>query len=288
VITFYPHPLTVLAPQYVPKMLLSVDQRLEYFASCGIRLALVIPFTRSFSRWSPETFVRRVLVKRLRVREVVVGHDFGFGAGRAGSVETLKAFGKKFGFRVHIAPPFRLNGQRIASHRIRAMIQKGRLEQAARFLGRPVMVVGRVVRGEGRGEKIGFPTANIKEVEAGVLPPLGVYAVVARVDGKGRSYRGMANLGFRPTFKQKKKRGRFIWGQSSQKEVSRNEASPVLEVNLFSLKQALYGRRLEVAFLKRLRPERRFSSPQALARQLARDARRARYYAALHPSSIMV
>ncbi len=255
-ITFYPHPLAVLAPQYVPTMLLSLDQRLDDFAAAGIRLALVIPFTRSFSRWSPETFVRRVLVERLRVREVVVGHDFGFGAGRSGSIDTLKTFGREFGFRVQVAPPFRLSGQRIASNRIRTMIRKGRLKQAARFLGRPATVVGRGVRGEGRGGELGFPTANIEEVEAGVLPPVGVYAVRVRLEGSPRQYPGMANLGFRPTFQ---KRG----------------ASPLLEIHLFGMKRAFYGRRLEVAFLKRLRPERRFSSPETLARQLSLDARRA-------------
>ena len=276
-ITFEPHPLAVLAPQYVPTMLLSLNQRLNGFAASGIRLALVVPFTQSFSRWSPEAFVRRVLVERLRVREVVVGHDFGFGVGRSGSIDTLKAFGREFGFRVHVAPPFRLSGKRISSHQIRSIIQKGRVEQAARLLGRPPTVVGRVVRGEGRGAKLGFPTANIEEVEAGVLPPVGVYAVRVRVDGAACTYAGMANLGFRPTFTRSFPRKR----ESDPR--FREDDKPLLEIHLFGVKHPLYGRRLEVAFLNYLRPERRFPSPQALARQLARDARRAGYDAALHP-----
>ena len=255
-VTFHPHPLTILAPRLVPSMLLSLDERLRLFASCGIRATLVIPFTQSFSRWSPETFVRKLLVERLHVREVVIGHDFGFGRGRSGSVETLKEFGRRLGFQVHVVPPFRLGGERIASHRIREVIRQGDLAQAARLLGHPSMAMGRVVRGRGRGVGLGFPTANLK-VEAGVLPPVGVYAVWARVEGRRKIRPGMANLGYRPTF-------------------DRRSGHPLLEVHLFGEDRPLYGRRLEVAFVRRLRPEKKFSSPAALGRQLALDARRAR------------
>ncbi|MBI3333855.1 MAG: riboflavin biosynthesis protein RibF [Candidatus Omnitrophica bacterium] len=272
-ITFYPHPAAVLAPGREPPLLLSLAKRLEAFASLGIGTVLVIPFTRSFSRWPPRRFVQRLLVDRLKVREVVVGHDFGFGHGRSGSVDTLRQLGREFGFKVHAVPPVKVTGERISSRRIRELIRQGSLSKAARFLGRPVSVEGRVIRGTGRGRRIGFPTANVK-VEAGVLPPTGVYAVAARI-GR-RRYSGMANLGLRPTFN----RGTLHKGTvHSARGVSLNGASPLLpllEVHLFDLHRSLYGRRLEVAFLKRLRPERRFRSAEALARQLSLDAIRAK------------
>ncbi len=303
-VTFYPHPLTVLHPRLVPPLLLSLDQRLEGFQACGIRAALVIPFNRSFSRWSPDQFVRQLLAQKLRVREVVVGHDFGFGTGRSGSTETLKALGRQFGFRVHIVLPVKAGPERIASHRIRRAIRAGQLEKAARLLGKPVTVAGRVIRGARRGRGLGFPTANLR-VEAGVLPPVGVYAVRVKMSSspsvppfggtaEGRLPRGsdsrwslpstpieglpssiieggndlllgMANLGFRPTFRPPFSRVSPV-----------SPVSPLLEIHLFGVNRPLYRRRLEVAFLRRLRPERRFPSPEALRLQLQRDALLAR------------
>ncbi|MBI3318560.1 MAG: bifunctional riboflavin kinase/FAD synthetase [Candidatus Omnitrophica bacterium] len=255
-VTFDPHPLTVLAPGKEPPLLLSISQRLKAFRRLGIQKTLVLRFTRAFSRLSPEDFVRRILLTRLAVREVVVGHDFGFGRGRSGTVETLQQFGRRFGFKVHVVAPVKRKGERIASNRIRERIRRGELKKAREFLGYPVTVSGRVVRGSSRGRGLGFPTANLK-VEAGVLPPTGVYAVRAKVGL--RRFAGMANLGFRPTFEKGKRKG-----------------GPVLEAHLFGLRQPLGGRRLELEFLKRLRPERRFPSARALIRQLEADARRAR------------
>ena len=280
-ITFYPHPLQVLAPKLLPPLLLSLDQRLRVFESCGVRLTLVIPFNRSFSRWAPQTFVRRLLVERLGVREVVVGHDFGFGAGRSGTVEMLASLGMTHGFKVHAVAPVRKGAERIASRQIREMIRKGELSKAARFLGRPVGLVGRVVHGTGRGRRIGFPTANL-HLEAGVLPPVGVYAVGVWLGG--RPVPGMANIGFRPTFPGK------AAAASGRRTTNPSwcAAAPLLEVHLLGLRRSLYGRRLELAFLGRLRNETRFPSAQALAAQLRRDARRARVLFALHPKGIMV
>lgn len=270
-VTFYPHPLAVLAPARLPPALLCLDQRLARFQALGIRLTLVVPFTRSFSRWTPEAFARRLLAGWLGAREVVVGHDFGFGAGRAGNVRTLLRLGRELGFRVHAVRPVRQGGVRVSSRRIRQAIQRGRLGQAARALGAPATCVGRVVHGAGRGAKIGYPTANLR-IEAGVLPPPGVYAAAARivpnppggrgVTGRSSSGRrggrwrpGMANLGVRPTF-----------GDGGK---------PLLEVHLLEGGRRLYGKRMETAFLRRLRAERRFSGPGALRRQLERDRARA-------------
>jgi riboflavin kinase/FMN adenylyltransferase len=256
VITFYPHPFSVLAPRRVPPLLLSLEQRLQAFASCGIRVALVVPFTVAFSRWPPEVFVEKLLLRSFQIREVVVGHDFGFGQGRCGTVATLRTLGCCYHFKVHVVAPVRVDGERVASHRIREMIRQGDLSRAERFLGRPVTVVGRVVRGVSRGRRLGFPTANL-EVEAGVLPPGGVYAVWGRL--KDRCYPAVANIGSRPTF-----------------HPSPIRPPPLHEVHHNHRKRSLNGRRLEVVFIRRLRAERRFSSPQALAQQIARDSDRAR------------
>ncbi len=253
-VTFYPHPAAVLAPASVPPLILSLKERLEAFGACGIRAVLVIRFTRAFSRWSPEAFVERILVDRLHVKEVVVGHDFGFGAGRKGTIETLRRLGRRWGFQVRVVPPVRLGGRRISSRLIRELIRAGNLGKAAAFLGRPVSVSGRVVPGAGRGRKLGFPTANIR-VQSGVFPPVGVYAVLARIGSGAGVYRGMANIGYRPTFRRKTFGG-----------------EPLLEVHLFGVARPLYGGRVKIRFLKRLRPEKRFASEQLLTAQLKKDA----------------
>ena len=260
-ITFYPHPLSILAPALIPPLILSLEERVRAFESLGIQVALVIPFTRPFSLLGAEDFVRKILVERLKVREVVVGHDFGFGAGRSGTVKTLRSLGRRYGFKVHVVQPVKVERERVSSRLIRETIRSGDLGRARKLMGRQVTVVGRVIRGENRGRKLGFPTANL-QIEAGVLPPLGVYAVWGRLLSKEGTlletsplYPGMANIGFRPTF-------------GGGKE-------PLLEVHLFGLARALYGKPLEVIFVQHLRPERRFPSAKALRHQLTRDARRA-------------
>ena len=277
-ITFDPHPLTVLHPKRAPPRLMSLEDRRAAFADCGIRASRVLSFTRSFSRWSPQRFVREILIRSLGVREVVVGHDFRFGADRIGTPETLRELGKQYGFRVWVAAAVRIGGERVSSGRIREQIAAGDLRSAARFLGRPPSVTGRVVRGAGRGARLGFPTANLK-VESGLLPPVGVYAVAAskRVPGLRPGTlscsplrAGMANLGRRPTFDRAGGR------------------APLLEVHLFGVRRRLYGRRLRVQFLQHLRAERRFASAEALSRQLDRDARRAKRVFALQARWRMV
>lgn len=250
-LTFWPHPAAIVAPWRVPPMLLSLDQRRAAFAEHGIARTVVLPFTKALARQTPEQFVDGVLVGRLRAQEVVVGHDFRFGRGRAGTIETLRALAGRRGIRVHVVPPVRVGGVRVSSRLLRRAIQLGRLATVQRYLGRPPTVTGRVVRGAGRGKRIGVPTANVA-VDAGVLPPTGVYAVRARWDGTWRP--GVANLGWRPTVDH------------------RQLAAPVLEVHLLIPRvPALRDRRLDVAFIRRLRAERRFPSVAALAAQIHRD-----------------
>ena len=267
-VTFHPHPLSVLHPAAAPPLLMPLEQRLEAFSRCGIKTALVIPFTRSFSRRSPEWFVEEILVRCLKARKVVVGFNFRFGHQRRGTVKTLERLGRRHGFKVHAVAPVRFHGVRVSSGKLREWIRQGKLRQARRLMKGPAIVVGKVVHGAGRGKGLGFATANLK-VESGLLPPVGVYAVRARIN-KGTRYKvpgtwysGMANLGFRPTFKKK--------GTSLK-------TAPFLEAHLFSFHLPLYGKRLEVEFVRWLRAERRFPSPRALSRQLLIDARRVRWY----------
>lgn len=254
-LTFFPHPLAVLRPSLCPEPLYSLEERLKQFEALGIRGVWVLSFTRAFSRIPPDRFVREFLVGRLGVREVVIGHDFGFGRGRAGTVPLLRALGRQHGFSVHRVGPVRSGGRRIASAGLRRLLRAGRVREAARWLGRPYRVTGTVVRGAGRGRKLTVPTANLPKV-CGLLPAPGVYAV--RSGLSGRLQGGMANIGFQPTFHRSAARRR-----------------PLLEVHLFGPQPRLTGARLSVAFLERLRPERRFPSAAALKGQMVRDARRA-------------
>jgi riboflavin kinase/FMN adenylyltransferase len=260
-LTFWPHPAAVVAPHRVPPMLLSLNQRLAAFGACGIARTVVLRFTKAFARQTPEQFVERILVRRLRAREVVVGHDFRFGRGRAGTVETLRALARPQGIRVHVVPPVRVGRVRVSSRIIRRAMARGRLDTVRRYLDRPPTVVGRVVRGAGRGKRVGIPTANV-QVTAGVLPPSGVYAVKARKRATlkgGPFWGGVANLGWRPTVER------------------RQPAAPVLEVHILRPHvPPLRGRTLEVAFVRRLRPERRFPSVAALVAQIHRDILAAR------------
>ncbi len=279
-ITFHPHPLSVLRPAAAPALLMSLERRLEAFSRLGIRTALVVPFTRAFSRWSPERFVDEVLVRRLNVRDVVVGTNFRFGHGRRGTVKTLERLGRRNGFRVHPVAPVRSGGARVSSGKLREWIHQGKLQKVRRLMKGPAIVAGKGVRGAGRGRGLGFATANLR-VESGILPPVGVYAV--RVWTGGRRYAGMANLGHRPTFRRLRDREtkRPRDPQALSLSVSQSLSPPLLEVHLFGLSHPLYRKRLEVEFVRRLRAERRFSSPQALARQLVVDARRAKWYSFL-------
>jgi len=262
-LTFFPHPATVVAPWRVPPLLLSLDQRRAAFAACGLARTVVLRFTKAFARQTPEQFVERVLVRRLRAREVVVGHDFRFGRHRAGTVETLRALARPHGMRVHVVSPVRVGRVRVSSKIIRRAMARGRLQTVRRYLGRPPTVVGRVVRGAGRGKRVGIPTANVA-VAAGVLPPTGVYAVRARPLGPqayptGPWWPAVANLGWRPTVER------------------RHPVAPTLEVHILRpYVPPLRGRTLEVAFVQRLRPERRFPSVAALVAQIHRDILAAR------------
>lgn len=250
--TFDPHPMEVLHPDRAPLPITTPEERLALIAATGIETTVVLRFTRELAAVEPEAFVKDVLVGRLRAREVVVGFNHRFGRGARGDAALLQALGGRLGFRAHIVPPLTLDGEAVSSTAVRSALGRGDVEAAARFLGRPYAVGGKVVRGAGRGRTIGFPTANLK-VDRAPLIPTGVYA--CRVSIEGAWHPAVANVGVRPTF---------------------GESPLAVEAHVLDFTDDLYGLHLEVAFVARLRDERRFDSVEALVAQIARDVAAAR------------
>ncbi len=250
--TFDPHPIEVLQPARAPLPLTTTEDRLELIAETGVDTAVVIAFTRQVAGIEPQTFVRDVLVRTLKARDIVVGFNHRFGRGARGDASLLQRLGAELGYRAHVVPPLTVDGIPVSSSEIRSALLAGDLERAARMLGRPYSAEGTVVRGAGRGRTLGFPTANVKSDRP--LPlPAGVYACQAVV-GHER-YRAVINLGVRPTF---------------------GETELQVEAHLLDFSGDLYGRRLGLRFLKRLRDERKFADVEALRRQIALDVAAAR------------
>ena len=254
VMTFDPDPQMVLNPGHAPLALMPMDERLRWLSASGVNGIWVVRFTKRFSRMSAEQFVRRVLVRRLRTAAVVVGETFVFGNNRAGDMDALQTLGPLYDMQVVSIKPIRRGGRPVSSSRIRQLIARGALASARRLLGRPPALYGTVIRGAGRGKHLGVPTANIRLMPQ-VLPPQGVYAVLVRQRETGRVWRGVMNLGVRPTF---------------------GLGAVVCEAHLFGFRGTLLGRRVAVSLLRRLRGERRFATPDALIAQVRRDIARAR------------
>ena len=254
-VTFDPHPSEVVKPAKAPLLLTVGDEKLAALASCGVELCAVLPFTPALAAYDAEEFVDRVLRRRFRLAELLVGYDHGFGRDRAGGVEVLQSLGERDGFRVEVVPPHRLaDGTTVSSTLIRNAVASGNLAEAARALGRPFSVAGHVLRGEQRGRLLGYPTLNLGAPPARkLLPPAGVYAV--RVWTPAGDFGGMMNLGPRPTF---------------------GDDRPSLEAHLFDAGGDFYGAAVSVEFVARLRDTRAFSGPDALVAQLRVDAEHAR------------
>ncbi|MBV9464528.1 MAG: bifunctional riboflavin kinase/FAD synthetase [Solirubrobacterales bacterium] len=247
VLTFEPHPLRVIRPEAAPKLLTSLEVKRELIEQLGVQELVVVPFDEHFARQEPREFVDQVLVGRLQATHVSVGENFRFGNRAAGDPALLAADGR---FQTRIVPLVEVDGEIVSSSHIRGLVLAGEVQAAARFLGGPFQLRGEVVHGDRRGRELGFPTANIVPDEALVCPGHGVY--VARADGDCAA----VNVGVRPTFGT----GRAV----------------LVEAYLLDRQVDLYGRRLRIEFLKRLRGERRFDSVEALVEQMHDDVRRAR------------
>ena len=261
-VTFDPHPLEVVNPGAAPPLLTTGPERLEVLALSPLDYVLLVRFDRHLAGLTPEEFVSEVLLERCALRELVIGHDHGFGRGRSGDVDTLRRLGASHGFEVDVVPPVDFGGQHVSSSRIRRAVAGGDLATAGAMLGRRYGVVGQVGEGERRGRLLGVPTINLSELSPRkLLPPDGVYAV--RVEWRGGSAGGMMNQGPRPTFQD----GRRI-----------------LEAHIFDFERDLYGEWVRIEWIERLRDIQHFGSVDQLKQQLERD--RARALAALAAAHI--
>lgn len=252
-VTFEPHPASVVRPGQAPPRLTLGAERMELLAQAGLDYALLLRFNREMARWTPEEFVRRVVLDRCQCRDLVIGPDHHFGRDRAGGEVVLRELGESDGFGVSVVPPLELDGAPVSSTRIRALLDAGDLDGAARCLGRRYSLTGVVQRGEARGRQIGVPTANLVVPADKQVPPDGVYAVL--VEWGGGTAGGMANQGPRPTF---------------------SDGRRLLEAHLFDFDGDLYHRPIRVSWVARLREVRRFDSVVALQEQLERDRQAAR------------
>ncbi len=253
-ITFDPHPLAVVAPSRGPKLLQTRRQKLEILESVGIDGMLVLPFDRELAALTGEEFFGVYLAARLRFASVHVGSNFRFGRARGGDMRLLQSIGSEMSFSVVAVPPVTIDGETVSSSAIRSAIEDGDVARARAFLGRPFTVTGEVIRGAGRGRLIEFPTANLA-ADNETLPRRGVY--VTETTAFGSRFPSITNIGVRPTF---------------------GGTSLSVESHLIDAIEDLYGERIEVRFLARLRDEVKFAGPAELADQLARDRAAATSY----------
>ncbi len=252
VLTFDPHPPRVLRPDKAPPLLMTMEQKLAALERAGVQGVAIVRFTEELSQWDPDVFVRRVLVDWLRVAEVWVGADFLFGRNRSGNFTLLRTLGQQHGFRAEKIDPIRYKDFIVSSTRIRRLVAEGRVEEAGALLGRHYAIGGEVVAGARRGRELGFPTANLATAND-LIPPHGVYATFITLDGI--VHPSVTNIGVRPTFG--------------------DQLRPGVETHVLGFSGDLYGRRAEVAFVQRLRDERRFPDVDALREQIEADVRRA-------------
>jgi riboflavin kinase/FMN adenylyltransferase len=249
VITFDRHPNTVVSPSRMPPLVYSLPQKLRAIESLGADTLLLMHFDKAFSEQTGEAFVRDLARDLGHVQSLCVGANFVFGHKRSGNVELLRKLGTELKFAVHGMAAVSLDGRAVSSTRIREAIRAGDLDGVSQMLGRAYSLAGLVVRGDGLGHQLGFPTANL-DATGLALPPHGVYAVHA--EAGGRTYRAVLNIGLRPTLQNPKPQLR-------------------VEAHLIDFTGELYGQELEVAFVDKLRPETRFPSLVELRAQIARD-----------------
>jgi len=258
-ISFEPLPQAWFRPQAAPARLMPVRQKLECLGRAGVDLVWLMRFNQSLAGMEAETFTRTVLVDTLAAKNVVVGEDFRYGKGRQGNLHSLREAGLKFGFKLDTFDTHEIAGRRVSSSAVRQHLAAGDLGQAAKLLGRPFRMQGRVIRGHKLGRQLGYPTANIK-LAASPSPLAGVFAVRARLtDGNWRD--GVANLGTRPAVGG----GDFL-----------------LEVHLFDFDADLYGQRMQVEFVAKLRAEEHFAEIDDLVEQMREDEHQARQCLAKH------
>lgn len=254
VITFYPHPAVVLGKRKDPMYLTTPEERAALLGELGVDVVITYPFNTQVASLTAEQFMAQTK-EHLGLRQLWVGQDFALGRGREGNVERLRQLGEVLGFELKVIPPAVENGVPISSSRIRSLLSQGDVVQAAHLLGRPYSLEGEVIQGDGRGRTIGIPTANLSIWEERIVPKNGVY--VTRVHVDNQAWGSVTNIGFRPTFDNQNER-------------------PQVETHILDFYQDLYGQRVRIEFLLRLRDEQRFPSIDALIQQIHNDVVKAR------------
>lgn len=251
VVSFDPHPREVVHGESVP-LLTTVEERAHILSEMGIDRFVVIPFTSEFANLRATEYVEEVLLEQIGMKEIVIGFDHTFGRDREGDRELLERLGEAHGFTVDVIPPQEVDHDVVSSSQIRSCLgEEGDVTRAKELLGRPYALSGTVERGAGRGRKLGYPTANLAiDHPCKLIPKIGVYATRVQIDEETRSWGGMMNIGRRPTF---------------------DDMEVTVEVHLLDFEGDLYGQTLRVEFLRRLRDEQKFDSPDALVTQLSRD-----------------
>ena len=251
-VIFDPHPPQVLRPDKAPPLLMTLEQKLEAFERGGLEAVVIVRFTRELSQWEPEAFVERVLIDWLHVSEVWVGENFLFGRDRKGNFTLLRALGEDRGFRTEKIEPVRYKDFVVSSTRVRHLIGEGRVDEAGALLGRYYTIDGVVVHGDGRGRELGYPTANL-DVASALLPAFGIYVTVATIEGV--THPSVTSVGVRPTI---------------------GDGRLAVEAHLLDGPKDLYGTRVRLGFVSRLREERKFDGLDALKVQIAADCDEAR------------
>jgi len=253
VITFEPHPINVVNSDKHFPLITLYEQKVELIDAAGVDTLICIPFTREFAAIPARAFVKEILCDLIEMKAIVVGQDYSFGRKREGDISLLKGMAATLGFEIIISGWIEIEGHRISSTEIRNLVTGGRVEEAKKLLGRHYQVRGTVVRGRDRGARLlGFPTANLTLYDE-LCPKTGVYAVTVEHDNN--KYKGVANIGYSPTFHE----GRFG-----------------VEVHIFDFEKTIYEQPIRLNFVRRLRNEKKFSSPESLAAQIRRDVEKAR------------
>lgn len=258
VLTFYPHPDSIIKSKEHSPLLISLKHRLNLISLLGVDVCIVVKFDSRFRDIKAKNFIWDILIKRCRMKHLIVSREFNFGKDKEGNVQLLEKLARNFSFKLYFQKQLKTNGRIISSTLIRSLIWAGDLETASELLSRKVEVMGTVVGGDRRGKRLGFPTANI-DPHHEVIPPKGAYLIQAYLNK--RMFVGLANIGFRPTFKNDKKQ--------------------TIELHLLNFNRDIYRHDLRVVFLKRLRSERKFRKKTHLIEQIKKDIRQARLFFSL-------
>jgi len=256
VLTFRPHPSQILAPEKPTLLLTPFEDKIRLLESFGIDIVLLVEFNKEFSHQTPSEFAQDLLHEKIGCKEVIVGSKFAFGKSRSGTVADISRLGQKFGFTVFVQENFTLNEAIVSSSRIRTLIQEGNINLASKMLSRPYTLSGEVVPSEGRGKKMGFPTANVN-LAGKLVPKEGIYATRVVISNDPTTLRnGIAYIGSKPTF--------------------RKQGTSQIEVHLFDFNKNIYGKKIEVSILEWIRADEKFDSSDALIKQMRQDIKKAR------------